>query len=506
MKKFLIIFFAILLISLINYVSFADGENSYDTMVEYEGTGSEEFLVTVPAYLEPNSSGKVSISGTWSSMRMLEVETDSKIELVNSLNKNEKKDLLIDFDGIYLVGSNTDSLSLEKDISIGDIENVLFGTWSGVLVYNVSMKNNLNHNDGSELVTGQIYNYGDYTYKYGKYLNSDGWVVSLNEEVTDRNQTSYGEILESINGAPIVSLASTFKDCENLEVAPKVPESTIIMAYTFQNCTSLIETPIIPDTVQVMLGAFDQCTSLLTAHNLPANLSSNTNYSAIIFQNCTSLVNPPVIPEGITNLTSTFSGCTSLVNAPEIPSTVTNMSNTFSGCTSLVNASEIPPTVTNMISTFEGATSLVTAPSIPSSVTNLTKTFKDCTSLEGNVEINAEPTKYTSCFEGVDMSPITLTGTSSLKTEIRNTGILHTFSLYCPPNGTRTLEFAVGMTWQDWVNSSLGNSYAVVNGYIGIPNYDDSSRLDYYFEYNGSRVKGDEKIIEGATYERVYNG
>ena len=48
---------------------------------------------------------------------------------------------------------------------------------------------------------GDTYTHGDYRYTYMEVYN--GWKVAINTEVTDKKQTSYGTILESINGKPV---------------------------------------------------------------------------------------------------------------------------------------------------------------------------------------------------------------------------------------------------------------------------------------------------------------
>ena len=126
-----------------------------------------------------------------------------------------------------------------------------------------------------------IYLYGDYIYVYsGEEIG--GWMVGLatteyfemlgltetlsDYPVTDRNQTTYGPILENINGQPVTN-----------------------MNYTFQGCTSLAKIPVIPKSVISTEGIFERVTSLKSdtniysintdVINLGINLDSITNYT-----------------------------------------------------------------------------------------------------------------------------------------------------------------------------------------------------------------------------------
>lgn len=217
----------------------------------------------------------------------------------------------------------------------------------------------------------------------------NGWQVIAKS--TDK--TSYGPILESINGIPITNMFDTFCNCTSLTTAPAIPNGVTNMSHTFYGCTSLTTAPAIPSGVTNMEDTFAYCKSLTTA---------------------------PVIPNSVTNINYTFRDCKSLKTAPAIPSSVTNMTCTFSGCTSLATAPVIPNSVTDMSYTFDGCISLTTAPVIPSSVTDMTKTFLGCTSLTGTIEINANPTNYDECFFNTS-KPIVLTGSSTMLNKLAST-------------------------------------------------------------------------------------
>ena len=165
---------------------------------------------------------------------------------------------------------------------------------------------------------GDEYTFGDYQYAY--YAGATGWKVSLNTRVTDKNQTSYGVILESINGTLVTRLEYTFESCKYLTNPPVIPKNVDRMQGTFMACTALKSAPIIPD---------------------------NVTYMGQIFAGCTALENAPIIPDSVDSLASTFKDCTSLAVAPVIPSSVGNMMNTFVGCSSLTGEIEINAAITD---------------------------------------------------------------------------------------------------------------------------------------------------------------
>ena len=114
---------------------------THSTTVTYTGTGAESYTVTVPATLAPGESGDVSVSGTWATNRKLTVTAPSTVTLTNSINSSDTKTLAVTFDGIAKTGDNTVSVSDTKTITVADISDALFGTWSGVISYTVSMDN-----------------------------------------------------------------------------------------------------------------------------------------------------------------------------------------------------------------------------------------------------------------------------------------------------------------------------------------------------------------------------
>ena len=134
MKKMMSLVLALVMVCSLCVTAFA----ADTTTVTYVGTGTEKYTVTVPASLAPGGSGDVSVSGTWASNRKLTVTAPSSVTLTNSIDSGTKT-LAVTFAGIAKTGDNTVAVSDTKTISVADISNALFGTWSGNINYTVSM-------------------------------------------------------------------------------------------------------------------------------------------------------------------------------------------------------------------------------------------------------------------------------------------------------------------------------------------------------------------------------
>ena len=122
-----------------------DYEGNMGTNVSYTGGGTEGYKVTVPATLAPGASGNVTVEGTWASNRVLNVTSDEKVTLTNNIDNSLTKELVVTFGGISKVGSNTVAIKTTDEgayatVSVSEITNALFGTWSGTFYYNVEME------------------------------------------------------------------------------------------------------------------------------------------------------------------------------------------------------------------------------------------------------------------------------------------------------------------------------------------------------------------------------
>ena len=127
-------------VSIQKYNSTIIPSSSNETVVTYTGVGTESYTVTVPASLTPGGSGEVKVQGTWASNRKLTVTAPSSVTLTNSIDSGTKT-LAVTFAGIAKTGDNTVAVSDTKTISVADITDALFGTWTGTISYTVTMGN-----------------------------------------------------------------------------------------------------------------------------------------------------------------------------------------------------------------------------------------------------------------------------------------------------------------------------------------------------------------------------
>lgn len=124
-------------------VSYVGSKTSVDEETGKE-TYTEAYTVTVPAQMAPGATAYVKAEGTWNSARKLVVSADESVVLKNSINAADTKELAVTFATINLVGDNNvavanyvadDDTQPGEAISVANIENALFGTWSGTITY-----------------------------------------------------------------------------------------------------------------------------------------------------------------------------------------------------------------------------------------------------------------------------------------------------------------------------------------------------------------------------------
>ena len=396
MKKILSLLLAGVMIFSIIPTAFATTNSSNGTNVIYDaedpdGDGNKEnvesYTITVPAVLTPGSQGNVIASGMWPSNKQLKMTADATVTLTNSISGGDEKVLDILFPGISLFGSNTTTVTDTKIVSVDNMpSNALFGIWSGTFNYNVEI--GVVHEgiipeggtyyvgvadgySGSLSTATAVYQAGE---KFPEVNDNDAYVFGnyeyrYNQHVSDGPYGTYWDIDTSINGWGV---AARHSDAQ------------------YENPLSSI------------------------------NGKPITSMRATFEYFYEQIVRAPKIPDTVTNLQWAFAGCSALTKAPVIPDSVTNMESAFRRCTSLTEPPVLPDGVTNIAYAFEES-GITTAPVIPSSVTYMLSTFNRCTALQGTIIINTNNITNTNyadyscrqCFDGVDMSNITLTGEAS---------------------------------------------------------------------------------------------
>lgn len=437
---------------------------SYNSNADNDGDGypdsTEAYSITVPAKLAPGDTGYVVAEGTWASNRKLIVNIASNpvtgrqsVTLTNDIDSSNTKELDIAFEGISLFGSNTTAVTnvdatnapYGTPVSVADIENALFGTWSGIFNYNAEIFNKypflegtLYYSPGGSSVGYRFFpkddtwgwavyymdytrgiddrsgskgsGYVDYVVRDGKYIfegnewifSADGvkFTISKNSDVMFRAYKESGTTTIPAGGTYTTPDGTTYSAGEQF---PKVSVGDIYTEGDYEYRYGYLYSGYDwnkDDSGRTLWSVI--CTSNISNPGvIPEEINGQPVTSmSYTFKDCTNLTVVSNIPETVTNMDSTFYGCTQLVHAPEIPDSVTGMSSTFANCTALTTPPVLPPRATWLWSTFENCTSLTEAPAIPETVSGMPRTFIGCTNLTIVPEIPDSVTNMQNTFSG----------------------------------------------------------------------------------------------------------
>lgn len=175
MRKILSIVLCLAMVLSLSVTAFAaENPTTASTPVEYEGLAEEVYTLTVPEELSPNGSGNVVLKGTWATNRVVTVSAPTSVTLTNDKDGGTKN-LAVTFEGIEKTGDNTSEKTYTETISVANIENALFGTWSGTITYTVGIADNTPHftdNTPHFTVDGKTY-YFDEDMQWIDWLLSD---------------------------------------------------------------------------------------------------------------------------------------------------------------------------------------------------------------------------------------------------------------------------------------------------------------------------------------------
>jgi len=110
------------------------------TIVTYTGTGTKQYVLSVPATMAPGASETISLTGTWPFNERVVVEAQDKVTMYHDLKKSDTKVLDVTFAPIELDGDNCFEVAADSLISVADITNALFGTWTGTINYTLTFE------------------------------------------------------------------------------------------------------------------------------------------------------------------------------------------------------------------------------------------------------------------------------------------------------------------------------------------------------------------------------
>ena len=263
-------------------------------------------------------------------------------------------------------GSTSNIIGIDND---GNTVNMLLWEYNLIKDEKLGKIGTYGLND-AEALTGQANNrsagyLGQYT--------SDGKIMGT---VPAYISTNYGN-----QYIAVASMAHTFYSCNDLIIAPEIPDTVTNMQVTFYKCENLKEPPsYIPDSVV------------------------NLSYT---FRDCSNILYSPDLGKNITNMTSSFENSGITIFNTDLPKALVTMEKTFSNCKKLQSCSiEIPVGVKNLRQTFYNCVILREGPyKIPNSVNDMINTFYGCSYLEGIMEINAifsEDIIYADKYKGYD--------------------------------------------------------------------------------------------------------
>lgn len=130
---------AVMLLGAVPMVNAAEVTENHDysngTAITLVGTGTEEYTVTVPAKMAPGDTGTIKAEGTWAADKFLNVGAPSTVTLTYGA---QTMDVAITGGSFSLIGNSVEAVSKEVEISVEDASR-LFGTWEGVIVYDVAL-------------------------------------------------------------------------------------------------------------------------------------------------------------------------------------------------------------------------------------------------------------------------------------------------------------------------------------------------------------------------------
>ena len=114
------------------------------TTITLVGTADTYYEVQVPAAMTPGETATISITGAWDSAHTLKVSAPSSVTLYYG---DQSMDIGIQFSGISQIGDDIEESTASANLTIEN-KTVRFGTWVGVIEYDVELVANMNNGAG----------------------------------------------------------------------------------------------------------------------------------------------------------------------------------------------------------------------------------------------------------------------------------------------------------------------------------------------------------------------
>ena len=329
--------------------------------------------------------------------------------------------------------------------------------------------------------------------------------------------------IKNFNTSNVINMSGMFYNCSrltSLDLSNFNTNNVTDMSKMFNSCRGLITLNLISfDTLNVtdMNNMFYNCNGLTSLDLSNFNTSNVTNMSYMfgVCSNLTSLDLMHFNTSSVTNMSSMFSRCTGLVSLDLSnfnTSNVVNMSNMFSFENAYednhlisINLNGFDTSqVTNMYRMFFQCDNLINldlSSFNTSSVTNMESMFYYCKGLS-QIKISSlwnvsNVTTSSSMFSGCSNLPnynSRYTGISMAKPTTQGgyltlVGTIDTFAYE-----GNTYSFEIGMTWDDWINSSYNtDGFDSLNGFV-------TDGYNYITEDGSNRVL-DTDLVRASSYE-----
>ena len=183
MKKILSLALAgVMVMSALPVAYAAEGEHDYTNGTEITYIGSQEeaaggagdvWTVTVPAKMQPGQTGTVKAEGMWNSDTFLAVYAPTTVTLTYGA---QTMDVAITGGKFSLIGNSAEAVSKEVEIAVEDASR-LFGTWEGVLEYDVALIQKGDVNQDGIIDQGDADLVNDYILE-GTEISDEGMLVA----------------------------------------------------------------------------------------------------------------------------------------------------------------------------------------------------------------------------------------------------------------------------------------------------------------------------------------